>query len=73
MSLKCDFCDNDNITRSDINFIASTKGSVHICEECIQQSVDIIANIKKDKEFKQALEKTREKHADVIEQPARHD
>lgn len=56
MSVKCDFCDNDNITRSDLQFIASRGKSVHICEECILQAVGIISVTKEDEEFKRVLQ-----------------
>lgn len=60
------------LTTKNMTLVESEKG-IHICEECVQVAVDEIAKAKNNKEFKQALEKTQEKHADVINQLARHD
>lgn len=79
MSITCDFCERNALKYKNVYFIANDSGDVHICEDCAK-SATIYAeeerekkNSKNNKEFKQALEKTQEKHADVINQLARHD
>ncbi|CAG9418787.1 TPA: hypothetical protein ACS78B_001953 [Providencia alcalifaciens] len=79
MSITCDFCERNALKYKNVYFIANDSGAIHICEDCAK-SVILSAkeereekNSKNNKEFKQALEKTQEKHADVINQLARHD
>lgn len=78
MSIECDFCKRNALHNKDVYFI-SNDGAIHICEDCARLAVKIAEesksnnNTERDNAFKQALEKTREKHADVIEQLAHHD
>lgn len=72
MSIKCDFCDNDSLTINNMTLVSSHNG-IHICEECVQKAVNVITNAKNNSAFKQALNKTKEKHANVINQLARQD